>query len=39
MDAWEWFYALRQKSDTQVWPDEQMDWKDFGHFVHEPGES
>jgi len=39
MDAWEWFYALRQKSDTHVWPDEQMDWKDFGHFVHEPGES
>ena len=25
MDAWEWFYALRQKSDTHVWPDEQMD--------------
>ena len=39
LDAWGWFYALRQKSDTHVWLDEQMDWKDFGSFVRKPGES
>jgi hypothetical protein len=39
LDAWGWFYALRQKSDTHVWLDEGMDWKDFGSFVHQPGVS
>jgi hypothetical protein len=39
LDAWGWFYALRQKSDTHVWLDESSDWKDFGRFAHQPGTS
>jgi hypothetical protein len=34
LDAWGWFYALRQKSDTHIWLDEGMNWRDFGSFVH-----
>ena len=39
LDKWRWFYVLRQKSDTQVWFDEQNGWQSFGSYIHQPGQS
>ncbi len=39
LDAWRWFYVLRQKSDTGVWFVEQAEWRAFGSFVQKPGQS
>jgi len=39
LDKWHWFYVLRQKSDTCVWINGQIDWKTFGSFVQKPGQS
>ena len=39
LDQWHWFYVLRQKSDTRVWLDQLHEWKLFGSFVHQAGES
>jgi len=39
LDKWRWFYVLRQKSDTQVWFDEQNGWQPFGSYIHRPGQS
>lgn len=39
LDAWKWFYVLRQKSNTQVWQDEKQEWQDFGSFVKKAGQS
>jgi hypothetical protein len=39
LDAWHWFYALRQKSSTHVWLNEEQGWRDFGSFVQKPGQS
>jgi hypothetical protein len=39
LDQWPWFYVLRQKSDTCVWLNQTNEWKPFGSFVHEAGES
>jgi hypothetical protein len=36
---WRWLYVLRQKSDTCVWLKQYGDWKPFGSFVKNPGES
>jgi len=39
LDQWPWFYVLRQKTDTCVWLNQYNEWKPFGSFVHEAGES
>ncbi len=39
LDAWRWFYVLRQKTNTQVWLNEKQDWQDFGNFIQKPGQS
>ncbi len=39
LDAWKWFYALRQKTNTLVWLNEQQGWQAFGSFVQKPGQS
>ena len=39
LDAWGWFYVLRQKASTHVWLHEQPGWQDFGSFVQKPGQS
>jgi len=39
LDQWHWFYVLRQKSDTLVWLDASHEWKSFGCFVHQAGQS
>lgn len=38
LDQWRWFYVLRQKTSTHVWRNEQEGWRDFGSFVHKPGQ-
>lgn len=39
LDAWRWFYVLRQKAGTQVWLNELREWKAFGSYIHKPGQS
>jgi hypothetical protein len=39
LDAWHWFYVLRQKTSTHVWLNEKEGWQDFGSFVSKSGES
>ncbi len=39
LDRWGWFYALRQKTRTLVWLDEQHSWQKFGSCVQKAGES
>jgi hypothetical protein len=39
LDAWMWFYVLRQKTSTHVWLNEQQGWQDFGNFVQKPDQS
>ena len=39
LDAWKWFYVLRQKTVTQVWLNEQQGWQDFGSCVQKSGQS
>jgi hypothetical protein len=39
LDIWRWFYVLRQKTNTQVWLNEQQGWQSFGNFVQKPGDS
>jgi hypothetical protein len=39
LDQWHWCYVLRQKSDTCVWLNHENEWKPFGSFVHQDGES
>jgi hypothetical protein len=39
LDAWHWFYILRQKSDTCIWLNQFNEWKPFGNFVRKAGES
>ena len=38
LDAWGWFYVLRQKTDTLVLPKGESEWKAFGEFVKKPGQ-
>ena len=38
LDAWHWFYVLRQKTNTHVWVNEAQGWQDFGSFVQKPGQ-
>jgi hypothetical protein len=39
LDHWHWFYVLRQKSDTGVWLNPLNEWRTFGSFVSEAGNS
>jgi hypothetical protein len=38
LDAWGWFYVLRQKTDTLVLSQEETKWKAFGSFVEKAGQ-
>ena len=37
LDQWRWFYALRQKTRTYVWLNEQQGWREFGSFCSQAG--
>ena len=39
LDAWHWFYVLRQKSNTGVWSADHLTWKRFEDFIQKPGQS
>jgi hypothetical protein len=39
LDAWHWFYVLRQKSDTCLWFRSSSEWKPFRSFIQKPGQS
>ncbi|MCC7164637.1 MAG: IS4 family transposase [Anaerolineae bacterium] len=39
LEAWGWYYVVRQKSNNQVHLDEQAPWRDFGQLARQPGES
>jgi hypothetical protein len=39
LDQWQWFYVLRQKSDTCLWLDQSSEWKPFGSFIQKAGQS
>jgi hypothetical protein len=39
LDAWKWFYVLRQKTSIHVWLNEAQGWQDFGNFVQKPDQS
>jgi hypothetical protein len=38
LDAWGWFYVLRQKTDTLVLVKGEAQWKAFGCFVQKAGQ-
>jgi hypothetical protein len=38
LDAWGWFYVLRQKTDTLVLAKGESDWKAFGSFIEKAGQ-
>jgi hypothetical protein len=39
LDAWHWFYVLRQKGNTRLWLDEKMDWQKMEDLVSQAGQS
>jgi hypothetical protein len=39
LEAWRWFFVLRQKSDTLIWLDEASGWQTFGSYLEESGKS
>lgn len=39
LDRWGWFYVLRQKTNTHVWLNEDLGWRDFDSFVDQAGQS
>ncbi|MEW5870022.1 MAG: IS4 family transposase [Chloroflexota bacterium] len=39
LDHWHWFYVLRQKADTGVWLNHLNEWRTFGSFVSQAGNS
>ena len=39
LDSWKWNYVMRQKGRTNVWIDEESEWKNFSSLVKKPGES
>ena len=38
LDKWHWFYVLRQKTNTGLWINEQIGWRELGSFVSKPGQ-
>jgi Transposase DDE domain len=38
LDAWRWFYVLRQKGNTGLWLNEQSDWRRLESFVERAGQ-
>jgi hypothetical protein len=38
LDHWRWFYVLRQKNDTLVFPNPDQGWQPFGSFLRQPGQ-
>jgi hypothetical protein len=39
LERWQWFYILRQKSDTCLWFSQEQGWQPFGSFIRKPGQS
>jgi hypothetical protein len=39
LDAWRWFYVLRQKGNTGLWLNGQTDWRSLASFVQHAGQS
>lgn len=39
LDLWQWFYVLRQKSDTCLWLEGSRTWQPFRSFIQKPGQS
>ena len=39
LQRWQWFFVLRQKSDTGLWFSEEQGWQPFASFIHKPGQS
>ncbi len=39
LDQWDWFYVLRQKSDTCLWLEQSSEWRPFRSFIQKPGQS
>jgi hypothetical protein len=39
LDSWKWFYVMRQKGRTNIWIDEESEWKNFRSLVKKQGES
>jgi hypothetical protein len=39
LNAWRWFFVLRQKASTHVWLEERPGWYDFGSWVSKAGQS
>ena len=39
LEAWHWFYALRQKGNTGLWRNEQTDWQRMDALVQRAGQS
>jgi hypothetical protein len=39
LERWQWFYVLRQKSDTCLWFSEENGWQTFGSHIQKPGQS
>ena len=39
VEAWGWFYVLRQKTSNQVKTQAGQAWQDFGQLVQQPGQS
>jgi hypothetical protein len=39
LDRWYWFYVLRQKSDTTIWCNNDLDGHPFGSYIHHSGQS
>ena len=39
LEAWHWFYVLRQKGNTGLWCKEQMDWQRMEDLVGQAGQS
>ena len=39
LEAWHWFYVLRQKGNTGLWRNEQTDWQRMAALVAQAGQS
>jgi hypothetical protein len=39
MEAWHWFYVLRQKGNTGLWLNDQTDWQRMDNLVQRAGQT